>query len=77
MFLFLEYDFLIIYKLGRFHFVADALFQMLDLIEQNGVSNQKMDATLFLLQSVWLQEISKYLITRKKLVHYNQIFFKN
>jgi hypothetical protein len=66
MFLFLEYDFLIIYKLGRSHFVADALFQMLDLIEQNGVLNQKMDATLFFLQSVWLQEISKYLITRKK-----------
>jgi len=42
------------------------------LIEQNGISNQKMDATLFLLQLVWLQEIFEYLITRNLLVHYNQ-----
>jgi hypothetical protein len=53
---FLEYDFLIIYKLGRFHSMSDALFQMFDFIEENEVLDQIMDVSLFLLQSVSLQE---------------------
>jgi len=35
--LFLEYDFSVICKPRRSHFVVDALFQMLDLIEESGV----------------------------------------
>jgi hypothetical protein len=35
--LFLEYDFLVIYKPRRPHFVANALSQMPDLIKENGV----------------------------------------
>jgi hypothetical protein len=31
LFFFLEYDFLVIYKLGRSHSMVDVLFQMLDL----------------------------------------------
>ncbi len=53
---FLEYDFLVIYKLGRFHSMSDALFQMFDFIEENEVLDQIMDVSLFLLQSVSLQE---------------------
>ncbi len=37
--LFLEYDFLIIYKPRRSHSVIDVLFQMYDFIEENGVPN--------------------------------------
>lgn len=53
---FLEYDFLVIYKLGRFHSMANALFQMFDFIEENEVLDQTMDVLLFLLQLVSLQE---------------------
>jgi len=35
--LFLEYDFSVICKPRKFHFVVDALFQMPDLIEESGV----------------------------------------
>ncbi len=35
--LFFEYDFLIIYKIGRSHFVVDVLSQMPDLTEGSGV----------------------------------------
>jgi hypothetical protein len=31
-----------------------------------------MDLSLFLLQPMWLQEISKYFTTRKNLIQYNQ-----
>jgi hypothetical protein len=53
--LFLEYDFLIIYKPS--HYVVDALSWMFDLIKECGIPNQTMETTLFLLQLVWLQEI--------------------
>ncbi len=51
--------------------MVDALSQMPDIIEQNGIPNQTMNVTLFLLQLVWLKEIFKYLIIEKFLVHYN------
>jgi hypothetical protein len=37
---------------------------MLDFTEESGVLNQTMDASLFFLQLVWLQEISKYFTTK-------------
>jgi hypothetical protein len=70
--LFLEYDFSVIYKPERSHFVADALSQMPNFIKESGVPYQTMDLSLFLLQPMWLQEISKYLITKKILVQYSQ-----
>jgi hypothetical protein len=35
--LFLEYDFIIAYKLGKTHVVADVLFRLPDTIEPTGV----------------------------------------
>jgi hypothetical protein len=52
--LFLEHDFVVIYKPRRSHFVADTLSQMFDPIIESGVLDQTMDVTFFLLQSVWL-----------------------
>jgi hypothetical protein len=69
--LFLEYDFSIIYKPGRSHFVANALVQMLNVIKESGIPNQIMDVTIFLLQSMWLQEIILYLTCGKISIHYN------
>jgi len=51
---FFEYDFLVIYKPWKSHFVANALSWMHDLIEESGVPDQTMDVSLFLLQPVWL-----------------------
>ncbi len=50
--LFLEYDFLVIYKLWKSHYVADALSWMPNLIEESGIPDQTIDTTLFLLQFV-------------------------
>jgi hypothetical protein len=52
--LLLESDFLVIYKLGRSHFVADVLFQMFDFIEESGVLDQTTNIPLFFLQQMWL-----------------------
>jgi hypothetical protein len=50
--LFLEHNFLLIYKLGIFHFMANSLYQMHDLTEESEIPDQTMDAPLFLLQLV-------------------------
>ncbi len=50
--LFLEYEFSIICKLRKFHFVADALFWMFDLRKENGVLYGTMNVLFFLLQLV-------------------------
>jgi hypothetical protein len=70
--LFLKYDFSIIYKLGKSYFVVDSLSWMLNLTKENGVSDQTMDYTFFLLQLTWPQEFSKYLIIEKIPIQYNQ-----
>jgi hypothetical protein len=50
--LFLENNFLIIYKLRRSHSMEDVLSRMFNLIEQSGVLDQKMDIIFSLLQLV-------------------------
>jgi hypothetical protein len=45
--LFLEYDFTIVYKLGKTHVVADALSRLLNTIEPIGICDQTIDASLF------------------------------
>jgi len=48
--------------------MADALSQMLDLTEESGMSDQTMDVMLFLLQLVYLHEISECLTTEKFMI---------
>lgn len=55
--LFLEYDFLMVYKLGKSHSIVDVLSHLLAFDEPSGMSDQIIDATLFLLQLAWLQKI--------------------
>jgi hypothetical protein len=45
--LFLEYDFTIIYKLGKTHVIADALSTLPNAIGHIGVSDQTIDVNLF------------------------------
>jgi len=48
--LFLEYDFTVVYKLGKTHVVAKALSRLLNIIEPIGVSNQSTYASLFYIE---------------------------
>ncbi len=45
--LFLKYDFIVVYKLGRTHVIIDALSRLLDSTKPTGVPNQTTDACLF------------------------------
>ncbi len=47
--LFLEYEFIVIYKPGHTHVVANALSRILDIIELIGVLDQTTYVTLFML----------------------------
>jgi hypothetical protein len=42
--LFLEYEFIVVYKLGRTHVVVDALFRLPYSLEPLGVLDQIVDA---------------------------------
>jgi hypothetical protein len=48
--LFLEYDFTIVYKLGRTHVVVDALPKLLNIIKPIGVFDQTTNASLFYIE---------------------------
>ncbi len=61
--LFLEYDFIVVYKLGRTHVVANVLSTLPNTSEPLGVPNQTMDASLFSIDPIWMQEIKTYLET--------------
>jgi hypothetical protein len=55
--LFLEYDFLIVYKPRRAHYVANILSQHLNATKNLGIIDQTIDASLFVFQPKWLREI--------------------
>jgi hypothetical protein len=61
--LFLEYEFTIVYKLGRTHVIVDVLSRLLDSSEPLGVPNQMMDVSLFFVKLTWMQEVKTYLET--------------
>jgi hypothetical protein len=43
----LEYDFLVIYNLGKSHFVGDALSQMFAFTEESGIPDQTIDVLFY------------------------------
>jgi hypothetical protein len=55
--LFLEYDFIIVYKLGKTHVVANALSRLPNIIEPIGVPNQTANASLFIQGLKWLNDV--------------------
>ncbi len=60
--LFLKYEYTIIYKLGHTHVVTDALFRLiLDTTKPIGVLDQTINASLFMLQPIWLEKVKNYL----------------
>jgi hypothetical protein len=59
--LFLEYDFTIVYKLGRTHVVTDPLLRLSDNTEPIGVPDQTIDASLFYTRLEWLNDVKEFL----------------
>jgi hypothetical protein len=58
---FLEYDFIIIYKLGITHLVVEALSTFLDSIKSIGVLDQTTNASLFYVGPKWLNDVKEFL----------------
>ena len=61
--LFLEFDFKVIYKLGKTHGVADALSRNEGAEPTTGIPDQTTDAQLFSIQPDWTHPIIDYLQT--------------
>ena len=61
--LFLEFDFKVIYKLGKTHSVADALSRNEGAEPATGIPDQTTDAQLFSMQPDWNHPIMDYLKT--------------
>jgi hypothetical protein len=58
--LFLQYEFIIVYKPGCTHVVANALFRLMNITNPIGAPNQITNVALFMLQPIWLEEIKNY-----------------
>jgi hypothetical protein len=54
LFLFLKYEFTIVYKLGRRHVVTNVLSRLPDSSKPLGVPNQTVDASLFFVKPIWM-----------------------
>jgi hypothetical protein len=63
MLLFLDYEFIVVYKLGRTHVVADVLSILSNSLETLGVPDQTMNASLFSIKPIRMQEVKSYLKT--------------
>jgi hypothetical protein len=63
MLLFLEYEFAIVYKPGKTNVVADVLSKLLNSSEPLGVPKQTIDASLFSIKPIWMQEVKSDLET--------------
>jgi hypothetical protein len=50
--LFLEYEFIIVYKHGKTHVIVDVLSIFLESLEPLGVPNQTTDASLFSIEPI-------------------------
>jgi hypothetical protein len=60
--LFMEYDFNIVYKLGKSHLMADALNRLPNQTKLVGVLDQTYDFHLFTLQHEWLHSVYEYIL---------------
>jgi hypothetical protein len=61
--LFLEYDFIIVYKPSKSHVIADALLRLPHITKPTGVFNQTTYANLFYIKPKWLNDVREFLRT--------------
>jgi len=59
-----DYDFTIVYKLGKTHVVADALSRLPNITKPTSVPNQTIDASLFYTRPKWHNAMKEFLKTR-------------
>jgi hypothetical protein len=59
--LFFEYDFIVMYKLGKIHVVANALSRLLDSTKPTSVFDQNRYASLFYRGLEWLNNTKDFL----------------
>jgi hypothetical protein len=62
--LFLEYEFIIVYKLGRTHVVTNALSRLPDSTEPTCVPNHTTFASLFYTWLEWLNDAKEFFENR-------------
>ncbi len=60
--MFFEYDFTIVYKLGKTHVVTYALLRSLKIIEPIGVLDQTTNANLFYIGPKWLNNVKDFFL---------------
>jgi hypothetical protein len=73
MLLFLEYEFIVVYKPGRTHVVADVLSILSNSLKPLGIPNEPVDASLFSIKPLWMQEVKNYLKTIEMLETLNLV----
>jgi hypothetical protein len=59
--LFLEYDFIVVYKLGKIHVLPNALSRLLDATKPTCVPNQSIDANMLYKKLEWLNDVKDFL----------------
>jgi hypothetical protein len=52
--LFLEFEFIVIYKPNRTHVVVDVLSRLPNSLKPLGIPNQTIDASLFSIEPIWM-----------------------
>jgi hypothetical protein len=68
--LFLEYDFTIVYKLGRIHVLTDEFSRLLDITKPTSVHDQTIDASLFYTKPKWSNDVKEFLKIGQIRAHY-------
>ncbi len=65
MLLFLENDFIVVYKPSKTHVVIDALSRLPNITKPTSVSDQTTDASLFYIKPEWLKDMKEFLRIKK------------
>ncbi len=61
LWLFLKYDFIVVYKLSKTHVVANVLFRLSDTIEPTRILEQTIDANTIFTKPKWLNDVRMFL----------------
>jgi hypothetical protein len=62
--LFQEYDFIVVYKLGIIHVIANALSNLPHITQPIGLLDQTTYASLFYIEPKWLKDVKEFLRSR-------------
>jgi hypothetical protein len=63
LWLFLECEFIVVYKPNRTHVFIDTLSKLPNSLEPLGLLDQTMNASIFSIESIWMKEVKTYLKT--------------